>query len=100
MEGFSKVSFPRGRSFGVRVNAIAAGMFDTEMGRRYPIVSLQMHHLWASAERLGRPEDLAEYGAFMVSDRNSLMNGEVVIVDRAETKIESRLMSHNNAQSC
>jgi 3-oxoacyl-[acyl-carrier protein] reductase len=28
-----------------------------------------------------RPEELAEYAAFMVSDRNSFMNGEVVIVD-------------------
>ena len=27
------------------------------------------------------PEELAEYAAFMVSDRNSFMNGEVVIVD-------------------
>jgi 3-oxoacyl-[acyl-carrier protein] reductase len=42
---------------------------------------LQMHHFWASAGRLGRPEELAEYAAFMVSDRNSFMNGEVVIVD-------------------
>jgi len=30
---------------------------------------------------MGRPEELAEYAAFMVSDRNSFMNGEVVIVD-------------------
>jgi 3-oxoacyl-[acyl-carrier protein] reductase len=34
-----------------------------------------------SAGRLGKPEELAEYAAFMVSDRNSFMNGEVVIVD-------------------
>jgi 3-oxoacyl-[acyl-carrier protein] reductase len=40
-----------------------------------------MHHFSGSAGRLGRPEDLAEYAAFMVSDRNSFMNGEVVIVD-------------------
>jgi len=36
---------------------------------------------WTSAGRLGRPEELAEYAAFMVSERNSFMNGEVVIVD-------------------
>ncbi|HEU4435347.1 MAG TPA: SDR family oxidoreductase [Pyrinomonadaceae bacterium] len=42
---------------------------------------LQMHDFWTSAGRLGRPEELAEYAAFMVSERNSFMNGEVVIVD-------------------
>jgi 3-oxoacyl-[acyl-carrier protein] reductase len=30
---------------------------------------------------MGKPEELAEFAAFMVSDRNSYMNGEVVIVD-------------------
>jgi len=42
---------------------------------------LQMHDFWVSKGRLGRPEELAEYAAFMVSERNSFMNGEVVIVD-------------------
>jgi 3-oxoacyl-[acyl-carrier protein] reductase len=40
-----------------------------------------MHEFWVSSGRLGRPEELAEFAAFMVSDRNSFMNGEVVIVD-------------------
>jgi 3-oxoacyl-[acyl-carrier protein] reductase len=30
---------------------------------------------------LGRPSELAEIAAFLVSDRNSFMNGEVIIVD-------------------
>ena len=30
---------------------------------------------------LGRPGELAEFAAFMCSDRNSFMNGEIVIVD-------------------
>ena len=42
---------------------------------------LQMHDFWVSKGRLGRPEELAEYAAFMSSDRNSFMNGEIVIVD-------------------
>jgi 3-oxoacyl-[acyl-carrier protein] reductase len=40
-----------------------------------------MHDSWVSHGRLGRPEELAEFAAFMVSERNSYMNGEVVIVD-------------------
>jgi 3-oxoacyl-[acyl-carrier protein] reductase len=40
-----------------------------------------MHEFWVSKGRLGKPEELAEVVAFMVSGRNSFMNGEIVIVD-------------------
>ncbi len=81
MIGFTKCLSREAGTFGVQVNAIAAGIFDTELAQALPERLLQMHHFWASAGRLGRPEELAEYAAFMVSDRNSFMNGEVVIVD-------------------
>lgn len=81
MIGFTKCLAREAGTFGVKVNAIAAGIFDTELAQQLPERLLQMHHFWASAGRLGRPEELAEYAAFMVSDRNSFMNGEVVIVD-------------------
>ncbi|MDQ6651295.1 MAG: SDR family oxidoreductase, partial [Acidobacteriota bacterium] len=81
MVGFTKCLSREAGTFGVKVNAIAAGIFDTELAQALPERLLQMHHFWASAGRLGRPEELAEYAAFMVSDRNSFMNGEVVIVD-------------------
>ncbi len=81
MIGFTKCLSREAGTFGVKVNAIAAGIFDTDLAAVLPERLLQMHALWASAGRLGRPEELAEYAAFMVSDRNSFMNGEVVIVD-------------------
>src|SRR6266536_4657475 len=65
----------------LNITAIAAGIFDTDLAQALPQHLLQMHDFWASQGRLGRPEELAEYAAFMVSDRNSFMNGEVVIVD-------------------
>ena len=81
MVGFTKCLSREAGTFGVKVNAIAAGIFDTELAQALPERLLQMHAFWASAGRLGRPEELAEYAAFMVSDRNSFMNGEIVIVD-------------------
>jgi 3-oxoacyl-[acyl-carrier protein] reductase len=81
MIGFTKCLSREAGTFGVKVNAIAAGIFDTDLAQALPDRLLQMHDLWVSAGRLGRPEELAEYAAFMVSDRNSFMNGEVVIVD-------------------
>jgi 3-oxoacyl-[acyl-carrier protein] reductase len=81
MIGFTKCLSREAGTFGVKVNAIAAGIFDTDLAQALPERLLQMHDFWTSAGRLGRPEELAEYAAFMVSDRNSFMNGEVVIVD-------------------
>lgn len=79
--GFTKCLSREAATFGVKVNAIAAGIFDTELAHELPERLLQMHEFWAAAGRMGRPSELAEVAAFMVSDRNSFMNGEVVIVD-------------------
>jgi 3-oxoacyl-[acyl-carrier protein] reductase len=81
MVGFTNCLSREAGTFGIKVNAIAAGIFDTDLAQALPERLRQMHDFWASAGRLGRPEELAEYAAFMVSDRNSFMNGEVVIVD-------------------
>ena len=81
MIGFTKCLSREAGTFGVQVNAIAAGIFDTDLAQALPDRLLQMHDFWTSAGRLGRPEELAEYAAFMVSERNSFMNGEIVIVD-------------------
>jgi 3-oxoacyl-[acyl-carrier protein] reductase len=81
MIGFTKCLAREAANFGVTVNAIAAGIFDTDLAHTLPERLLQMHDFWVAKGRLGRPEELAEYAAFMTSDRNSFMSGEVVIVD-------------------
>jgi 3-oxoacyl-[acyl-carrier protein] reductase len=81
MIGFTKCLSREAANFGVTVNAIAAGIFDTDLAHTLPERLLQMHEFWVSKGRMGKPEELAEYAAFMVSDRNSFMNGEVVIID-------------------
>jgi 3-oxoacyl-[acyl-carrier protein] reductase len=81
MIGFTKCLSREAANFGITVNAIAAGIFDTDLGNTLPERLLQMHEFWVSKGRLGKPSELAEYAAFMCSDRNSFMNGEIVIVD-------------------
>ncbi|MGH9898914.1 MAG: SDR family NAD(P)-dependent oxidoreductase [Pyrinomonadaceae bacterium] len=81
MIGFTKCLSREAATFGVTVNAIAAGIFDTDMGNMLPDHLLATHGSWVARGRAGRPEELAEVAAFMVSDRNSYMSGEVVIVD-------------------
>lgn len=81
MIGFTKCLSREAANFGVSVNAIAAGIFDTDLAHTLPERLLQMHDFWVSKGRLGKPQELAEVAAFVVSDRNSFMNGEVFIVD-------------------
>jgi 3-oxoacyl-[acyl-carrier protein] reductase len=81
MIGFTKCLSREASNFGVSVNAIAAGIFDTDLAHTLPPHLLAMHDSWVPQGRLGRPEELAEFAAFMVSERNSYMNGEIVIVD-------------------
>ena len=79
--GFTKCLAREAANFGIAVNAIAAGIFDTELAHELPERLIEMHKFWAAAGRMGRPAELAEMAAFLVSDRNSFMNGEVIIVD-------------------
>lgn len=81
MIGFTKCLSREAANFNISVNAIAAGIFDTDLGHSLPDRLLQMHDFWVSKGRLGKPAELAEVAAFVVSDRNSFMNGEVFIVD-------------------
>jgi 3-oxoacyl-[acyl-carrier protein] reductase len=81
MIGFTKCLSREASNFGISVNAIAAGIFDTDLANTLPQRLLDMHDSWVPQGRLGRPEELAEFAAFMVSERNSYMNGEIVIVD-------------------
>ncbi len=81
MIGFTKCLSREAAQFNVSVNAIAAGIFDTDLGNTLPDRLLAAHEGWVSRGRLGLPNELAEFAAFMVSSRNSYMNGEVVIVD-------------------
>lgn len=81
MIGFTKCLSREAANFGISVNAVAAGLFDTELGQSLPDKLLAMHEGWVARGRLGKPQELAEFAAFMVSERNSFMNGEIVIVD-------------------
>lgn len=79
--GFTKCLAKEAGMFNVTVNAIAAGIFDTDLGHSLPDKFKDVYEMWCTKTRLGRPEELAEFAAFMVSDRNTYMTGEVVTID-------------------
>jgi len=79
--GFTKCLSREAAQFNVTVNGIAAGIYDTDLGHSLPDKFKTMYELWCTKGRLGKPEELAEFAAFMVSDRNSYMAGEIITVD-------------------
>jgi 3-oxoacyl-[acyl-carrier protein] reductase len=81
VNGFTKCLSREAAVFGITVNAIAAGIYDTDLGNTLPDKFRDMYLMWTSAGRLGRTEELAEFAAFMCSEKNSYMNGEIVILD-------------------
>ncbi len=79
--GFTKCLSREAAQFGVTVNGIAAGIFDTDLGHSLPDRFKEIYEAWCMKGRFGKPEDLAEFAAFMVSDRNSYMAGEIITLD-------------------
>lgn len=79
--GFTKCLAREAGNFGIMVNGIAAGIYDTDLGHSLPDFFKTMYQNWCVKGRLGKPEELAEFAAFMVSDRNTYMTGEIITVD-------------------
>ena len=79
--GFTKCLAREAGNFGISVNAIAAGIYDTDLGHSLPEHFKSMYQHWSIKGRLGIPDELAELAAFLVSDRNSYMTGEVITLD-------------------
>ncbi|MFB8001144.1 SDR family NAD(P)-dependent oxidoreductase [Nocardia sp. NPDC056000] len=74
------------RAHGIRVNVVAPGLVDTEMGRRLvkavtgkdDIRALDAHSPFG---RVCRPEDIADTVRFLVSPRAEYLTGQKVTVD-------------------
>lgn len=66
---------------GVRVNAVAPGLMDTDMARGVPEAVLSRLLTQIPLGRLGRPEELASLVAFLASDASSYMTGQVIHLD-------------------
>ncbi|WP_303673831.1 SDR family NAD(P)-dependent oxidoreductase [Vampirovibrio chlorellavorus] len=79
--GFTKCLAKEAGTFNVNVNGIAAGIFDTDLGHSLPDKFKEVYEMWCTKGRMGRPEELAEFAAFMVSDRNTYMTGEIITID-------------------
>lgn len=65
----------------VNVNAIAPGWIDTDMHGDLPPEFWEMEKRRISKSRIGKPEDVAELVAFLISDEADYINGAVIVQD-------------------
>jgi enoyl-[acyl-carrier protein] reductase III len=67
---------------GIRVNGVAAGLVEGSDGlRMLPQELIDRYRQAAPAQRLVRPEDVADAVAFLCSDAASMIIGHVILVD-------------------
>ncbi len=72
--------------YNVLVNALAPGYVNTELTRRNNTeAQIEAIGKTIPAGRLAEPEEIAEVAAFLASDRNSYVTGQLIMVDGGYT---------------
>jgi 3-oxoacyl-[acyl-carrier protein] reductase len=72
--------------YNVLVNALAPGYVNTELTRRNNTeAEIEAIGKTIPAGRLAEPEEIAEVAAFLASDRNSYVTGQLIMVDGGYT---------------
>ena len=67
--------------FGIRVNAVAPGLIDTQMGNNMDEKYQKEMLSWSDLGRKGRPEEVANLVCFLASDEASYITGQIIRID-------------------
>lgn len=83
MQGFTQGLAKEIGRYGVTVNCLAPGILDGGVSANLPPKRMEQYLDHCALGRIGTFEECAEVAAFMVSDRNSYMNGATIVLDGA-----------------
>ncbi len=79
--GFTKSIAKELASRGIRVNAVAPGLINSDMTDKLPDDLKKMYKEIIPMHRFGEPEEVANVVAFLASDMAEYITGQVLIVD-------------------
>jgi NAD(P)-dependent dehydrogenase (short-subunit alcohol dehydrogenase family) len=83
LKGFTESLAKEIGRYAITVNCIAPGVLDAGVSDHLPPARRDEYVRHCALRRTGSLAEIAEVVAFMVSDRNSYMNGATVVVDGA-----------------
>jgi len=81
VKGLSEALAKEVARYGIRVLCLAPGLLEEGVGRNLPEYRLADYLKHCSLGRLGGLDEVARFAAFLVSDANSYMSGETVVID-------------------
>lgn len=70
--------------YGIRVNAVAPGMIETEMLKQVideGLIDVAAYMAHTPLKRFGRPEEIAQAVVYLACERSSYMTGQVLVPD-------------------
>ena len=81
IKGFTQALAKEVARYQIRVNCLAPGLLEEGVGQSLPEHRLQEYVKHVALGRIGTLEEVARFAAFLVSDLNSYMNGETILMD-------------------
>jgi NAD(P)-dependent dehydrogenase (short-subunit alcohol dehydrogenase family) len=81
IKGLSEALAKEVARYGIRVLCLAPGLLEDGVGRNLPDYRLADYLKHCSLGRVGGVAEVARFAAFLVSDANSYMSGETVVID-------------------
>jgi 3-oxoacyl-[acyl-carrier protein] reductase len=67
--------------YGIRVNAIAPGLVETNMADQMEVKAADKMIAGCAMKRLGTPSEIAELALFLGSDNSSFITGQIIRID-------------------
>jgi 3-oxoacyl-[acyl-carrier protein] reductase len=81
VKGFTEALSKEVARYNIRVNCLAPGLLEEGVAQNLPEHRLKEYLKHVALHRTGTAKEVATFATFLVSDRNSYMNGATIIMD-------------------